>query len=593
VSGSNLHVAWARLFVRALAASGVSHLVVSPGSRSTPLVLAAACEERLTCHVVVDERSAAFFALGQARVTGAPTALLCTSGTAGAHYFPAIIEASASFLPLVVVTADRPWEAYDAASPQTIDQTKLFGAYVRHFAELGLPDASPAAMRAVPRIAAQAVEKAMGPTPGPVHVNARFRKPLEPVAVSPGTARARDAWEDEWDRLMAIGAPRMHAACATSSLPSEAAIAELAAACARTTRGLVVCGPAPAHDAGARRDAVLAFARRAGFPVLAEATSQLRFGGDGRGPVTGAFDAILRDPGARPRLAADLVIEIGAPATSSGYATFLAEQPPARRIVVAAHGWNDPAGGATDIVRGEAAAVFRALAEHLPPGPRSGAFADDFARAEAAVWTAVGEELEEGALTEGRVARDLVLAIPEGGTLVVSNSNPVRDVDTYAPPTKRGITVLHQRGASGIDGLLSGAAGARTVTRGPLALLTGDLAFLHDLGGLAVARATKGPLAIVVVQNGGGRIFEQLPIARATDAATLSRFFVTPEPVDLAHATAAFGVRHCVARTPAELSRALADALVAERPVVVEAIVEPNAAARRARVWSEWPRRLA
>lgn len=577
--------------MRALATSGVKHLVVSPGSRSTPLVLAAAREERLTCHVVVDERSAAFFALGQARATHVPTALLCTSGTAGAHYFPAIIEASASFVPLVVVTADRPWEAYDAAAPQTIDQTKLFGGYVRHFAELGLPDASAAAMRAVPRIAAQAVERALGPTPGPVHVNARLRKPLEPVAAPPGSPR--EAWEDEWDRLMAIGAPRVHAAVATSAAPSDAVIAELAAVCARASRGLVVCGPAPVHDADARRDAVLPFARRVGFPVLVEATSQLRFGGDGRGPVLGAFDGVLRDPAARARLAADLVIEIGAPATSSAYATFLAEQPPARRVVVAAHGWNDPAGGATDLVRGDPATVVRALAERLPAGARTNALAEAFTRAEAAVWGVVREELEEGVLTEGRVARDLVEALPEDATLIVSNSNPVRDVDTYAPPTRRRLAVLHQRGASGIDGLVSGAAGARAVARGPVALLVGDLAFLHDLGGLAVLRATRGPLVVVVVQNGGGRIFEQLPIARATDVATLGRFFVTPEPVDLAHATAAFGVAHRSVRTPAELSAALRDALVSDVPVVVEAIVEPNAAARRARIWSEWPRRLA
>jgi 2-succinyl-5-enolpyruvyl-6-hydroxy-3-cyclohexene-1-carboxylate synthase len=582
---SNLHVAWARLFMRALATSGVTSLVVSPGSRSTPLVLAAAEESGLTCHVVVDERSAAFFALGQARLTGAPTALLCTSGTAGAHYFPAIIEAAASFVPLVVVTADRPWEAYDAAAPQTIDQTKLFGAYVRHFAELGLPDASATAMRAVVRIAAQAVERSLGPTPGPVHVNARFRKPLEPV---PGAAR--EAWHDAWDALMAKGAPRVHAA---HVVPADAALADVAAVLSRATRGLIVCGPeGPSCDADARREAVVALARATGFSLFAEATSQVRFGGAERGvPVLGALDAMLRDPASRAALAADVVVEIGAPATSGAYATFLAEQPPAHRVVLAAHGWNDPAGGATDLVRGEPTLVCRALAARVVAAARS---ASDVAeRAEAAVWSVVHEELEEGALTEGRVARDVVDALPEGGVLVLSNSNPVRDVDTYAAPTKHAFRVVHQRGASGIDGLLSTAAGARAATPAPVALLVGDLAFVHDVGGLAQVRRSKGPLAIVVVQNGGGRIFEQLPIARATDAATLSRFFVTPEPVNVAGVAAAFGVRHVTAHTPAELSTALRDALASEAPIVIEAVVEPNAAARRARVWSEWPRRLA
>ena len=183
MSRSNLHLAWARLFLRSAAAAGVTDVVLSPGSRSTPLTIAAATTSELRAHVIVDERGAAFFALGQARVTGRPSLLICTSGTAGAHWLPALIEASQSFVPLIAVTADRPWELQDSAAPQTIDQLKLFGDHVRHYAELGLPDPSPGALRAVPRIAAQAVARALGPVPGPVHINARFRKPLEPVEV--------------------------------------------------------------------------------------------------------------------------------------------------------------------------------------------------------------------------------------------------------------------------------------------------------------------------------------------------------------------------------------------------------------------------
>ena len=594
---SNLHVAWARLFVRALVTSGVSHLVVSPGSRSTPLVLAAAREERLTCHVIVDERSAAFFALGQARATGAPTALLCTSGTAGAHYFPAIIEASASFVPLVVVTADRPWEAYDAAAPQTIDQTKMFGGYVRHFAELGLPDASPAAMRAVVRIAAQAVESSLGPTPGPVYVNARFRKPLEPV--KPSAESAREPWEDTFDALMAKGAPRI---AAPRAVADAAIVAEVTEACRRSTRGLIVCGPMGlATDGEARRVDVAALQRATGFPILAEATSQQLFAVESRGVrIFGAFDAILRDRACRARLAADVILEIGAPPTSSAYATYLAEHPPGVRAVIAAHGWNDPVGGATHILRGDEREVCAAIDPRLgwDVVAKKNELLAPLADAEAAVDALLQEELASGVLTEGRVAHDVVEALA-AGTLVVSNSNPVRDLDLYAAPRESrsvhggDLRVLHQRGASGIDGLVSSAAGVRSVSDAPVVLLTGDLAFLHDLGGLAAARHTKGPLVVVVVQNGGGRIFEQLPIARAIDDATLGRFFVTPEPVDLAHATAAFGVAHRTARTPAELAGALEYALAAEVPVVVEAIVEPNAAARRARIWADWPARRA
>lgn len=205
--GSDLHSAWARLFFSSLASAGLREIVISPGSRSTPLALAAAAEARLRVHVLIDERDAAFFALGQARRSGRASALLCTSGTAAAHYLPAILEASQSHVPLLAITADRPWEAYDAASAQTLDQVKLYGDAVRHYAELGLPDASPGALAAVVRIAAQALYATTAPRPGPVHLNARFRKPLEPVAVA-----GREPFADRIEALLRAGAPRVFAA---------------------------------------------------------------------------------------------------------------------------------------------------------------------------------------------------------------------------------------------------------------------------------------------------------------------------------------------------------------------------------------------
>jgi 2-succinyl-5-enolpyruvyl-6-hydroxy-3-cyclohexene-1-carboxylate synthase len=585
---TNLHIAWAKLFMRALATSGVRDVVVSPGSRSTPLVVAAAEEEAITCHVVVDERSAGFFALGQGRATGRPTALLCTSGTAAAHYYPAILEASAAFIPLVVVTADRPWEAYDAASPQTIDQAKMFGASVRHYAELGLPDAAPAAMSAVVRVAAQAVAGSMGPQPGPVHVNARFRKPLEPVSVD----RA-EPWQADWERLMAKGAPRVYSA---HSSPDARTVDALVSLCASSPRGLIVCGPAEgAVDGAERRDAVVSLAKATGYPVLAEATSSVRFGGDGRGAViVGAFDAVLRDAKSRVALAdLDLVIELGRPPTSAAYASWLGEHPPARRAVLSAHGWNDPAATASDFFACEPSSLARAAAERLSPHEASRALAAAWAVRERAVVGVVREEIASGMFTEGRVAHDVVAALPAGSSLLLSNSTPVRDVDLYASPSSRGLHVLHQRGASGIDGMLSGAAGARGATSGPLLLLAGDLAFLHDIGGLAVLRKAKGPLVVVVVDNDGGRIFEQLPVSRAVKPETLSRFFVTREPIDTRGACAAFGVRAAVVTTPAELDASLREGLSMSEPLVIVAKVDARSRERRARIWAEWAPRIS
>jgi 2-succinyl-5-enolpyruvyl-6-hydroxy-3-cyclohexene-1-carboxylate synthase len=573
-AASNLHVAWAKLFLRAAACSGVTDLVLSPGSRSTPLAIAAAEEPRLRLHVIVDERSAAFFALGQARVTGRPSMLVCTSGTAGAHYYPALIEASQSFVPLLAVTADRPWELQDAAAPQTIDQAGLFGGFVRHHAELGLPDAAPSALRAVPRIAAQAVARALGPTPGPVHVNARFRKPLEPVVSS-----VREAWEPLWETLMARGAPAAHA---PSCAPPADVIAELVERVAHAERGLLVCGPAPLAQAEGR-DAILALARRTGFPLLAEATSQLRFGGDRAGVATcSAFDAVLRVPALRAGQAPDLILELGAPPTSSGYAELLAQSPGAARFVIAPHGWNDPQGDAAALVHAEPGVLARALADALPDRAATSAWAAALTSADARAQAVTDRALAEAGFTEGAVARAMLAACPEGAILVIGNSTPVRDLDAYCPASGRDVRVLHQRGASGIDGLVSGAVGASTVSAQPVALLLGDVSLLHDLTALGLAHLAgrDAPLVIVVVQNGGGRIFEQLPIARALGAELFERTFATPQAVRFEHAAAAFGVPYARATSASGLAEALTAAWSRRGATLIEAVVPPHDGAK-------------
>jgi 2-succinyl-5-enolpyruvyl-6-hydroxy-3-cyclohexene-1-carboxylate synthase len=580
VTRSNLHLAWARLFLHAAASAGVTEVVLSPGSRSTPLAVAALESASLRTHVIVDERTAAFFALGQARVTHRPSLLLCTSGTAGAHYFPALIEAAQSFLPLLVVTADRPWELQDAAAAQTIDQRRLFGAFVRHYAELGLPDPSPSALRAVPRIAAQAVALSLGPTPGPVHVNAAFRKPLEPQI-----PEGPEPWEPLWSTLMERGAPRVHPAIAA---PDERALGELIERITRAERGLIVAGPAPL-TAPRDRDALLHFARATGFPLLAEGTSQLRFGGDRRDlPAISSFDALLRAPEFRARSGADLVLEIGAPPTSAGYAELLAHHPPSARVVIAPHGWNDPHGDASTLIVADPAELARRLLDRLPRRSSPSPWAERFLRADSIARRASVQSADEAALSGALVARRIVEQAPAGSLLVIGNSTPVRDLDAFCPASDKPLSILHQRGASGIDGLVSGAAGARSASDQPVTLLLGDLSLLHDLGGLCLLRKVDGPLVIVVVQNGGGAIFEQLPIAKSVDAAILERGFTTPEDIDFAAAAAAFGVPYLRAERPAELDAALAAGWSARGATLIEAVVPPGEGARRmGKLWAD------
>ncbi|MCE9576382.1 MAG: 2-succinyl-5-enolpyruvyl-6-hydroxy-3-cyclohexene-1-carboxylic-acid synthase, partial [Deltaproteobacteria bacterium] len=305
---------WAEVVVGALADGGVEFVVVSPGSRSTPLAIALARNSRLAIEVVIDERAAAFVALGRARASGRPTALVCTSGTAAAHYFPAIIEAGQADIPLIALTADRPPELQDAGAPQTIDQRKLFGDHVRGFAELGAPGGGALGLRAARRAIAQAVQLARGPRPGPVHVNVPLRKPLEPAAPATDEERAlaEVAMELAAHPLIAP-APR--------TIASDAAIAAIIRAIAGAPRGLIVAGPAAVDR---DREAAFALARATGFPLLAEATSQLRFGRPDDVVACDAFDLVLAARKTDPALVPDLIVQLGGEPTAGGWAPWLA-----------------------------------------------------------------------------------------------------------------------------------------------------------------------------------------------------------------------------------------------------------------------------
>lgn len=578
MSGSNLHIAWARLFLRGLATAGVREVVISPGSRSTPLVLAAAMEPSVRCHVIVDERSAGFFALGQARVTGRPTVLICTSGTAGAHYLPAVMEARYGGIPLIAVTADRPWEAYDCGSSQTVDQVKLYGQQVQGYFELGLPDASPTAMRAVVRIAAQAVHRSRWPVPGPVHVNARFRKPLEPARET-----NTEPWQSEWECAMTAGAPTMDE---PKFEPSDVAVERLARRLAQSRRPVIACGPSFGPvDGGRLREGIATLARRIGAPIFAEATSQVRFGlSSPEVLVCGAFDALLRDHGFRSNHVPDAILEVGMPPVSSGYASWLDVHRNVPRFVVAPYGWHDPWGTARAMVFGDPVEVVWRLVRALETvrcGPSEG-WLDVFCRAERRAWACVASELESSEWTEGSIAHCIVESVPPETVVVVGNSNPVRDLDTYCAPSSRSVTVLHQRGASGIDGLVSAAAGTRSVCDRPVVLLLGDLSLLHDVTGLNAARRVGGPLVVVVVQNQGGRIFEQLPIGdRPELSEVVEEYFVAPQGLDFSHAAEMFGVKYRRVHTTSELTAALREGLSESTPWLVEALVNPREGVRR------------
>jgi 2-succinyl-5-enolpyruvyl-6-hydroxy-3-cyclohexene-1-carboxylate synthase len=572
----NLLTEWARLLVVSLADAGLRDLVVSPGSRSTPLVAAALASKRLAMHSVVDERSAAFFALGRAKATGSPSAVLCTSGSAAANYLPAVVEAASARVPLLVLTADRPFELHDCSASQTMDQTRLYGAYARRFVDLGMPEAERMALLALRRRAMQCMAETLAPEGGPVHVNVRARKPLEPVAGTSDRARELSALVDE---VLRTPLPRRDRG---SVQPARDAIAHLASAVRRARRGIIVCGPSEmgADDvAGAVSDVV----RATGFPVYAETTSQIRFGQTGtpEALTLDALDVLLRVPGFRSAFAPDLVLSIGEPPISAAWERFVCEHPNLERHVIARAGWPDPASSARSLLIADPEASLRALAAALP-GPEAsvGPWALELAGANRVAWSAVGDVLSsDERLSEGAALRAISEVLPRGSLLGLGNSLPVRHADVFCRSRAGAdVAVWSQRGVSGIDGVVSGAAGAADASGRPTVLVVGDVSAIHDMGGFAVAKGVRTPFVVVVLNNGGGRIFEQLPLAAAGLSSTSESFWTTPHGVRFEALAAVFDVSFASVANEGALRAALVAGLSRSGCTLVEAVVPPHGA---------------
>ncbi|HVW26599.1 MAG TPA: 2-succinyl-5-enolpyruvyl-6-hydroxy-3-cyclohexene-1-carboxylic-acid synthase [Polyangiaceae bacterium] len=572
----NLLSEWARLLVVSLADAGLRDLVVSPGSRSTPVVAAALASKRLRMHSVVDERSAGFFALGRAKATGSPAAVLCTSGSAAANYMPAVVEAASARVPLLVITADRPFELHDCGAAQTMDQTRLYGTYARRFVDLGMPDTERAALVALRRRAAQCIADTLGPEPGPVHVNVRARKPLEPVAGKSDGARALTHAIDD---ALRTPLPRHEHG---SKQPAQGAIDCVARAARSAKAGVIVCGPAEI-GAGELAARVSAIARATGFPVYAEATSQLRFARTDlpEALTLDALDVLLRVPSFRQAFAPDVVLQIGEPPTSGAWERLVAERPSLERHVVARAGWPDPASSARSLIIADVACALDALAKALPSEQTPPlAFARELSRLNRAAWSAVADVLAaDERLSEGAALRVVAEALPEGALLGLGNSLPVRHADVFCRARAGAdIAVWSQRGVSGIDGVVSGAAGAADASGRPTVLVVGDVSAIHDMGGLAVAKLVHTPFIVVVLNNAGGRIFEQLPLAAAGLDATSESFWTTPHHANFEALAGVFDVPYSKARTATELSAALRDGLSRAGCTFVEAVVPPHGA---------------
>ena len=516
-----------RTFTAQLRASGVQHVVIAPGSRSTPLTIAFVRDQGFTPWLQLDERSAAYFALGLARQLRAPVALVCTSGTAAANFAPAVAEAWLSRIPLVLLTADRPPELRDIGANQTIDQAAMYGTSVKRSVELPIADGTEVLLRYVRATAARMVALAVEAPAGPVHINVPLREPLlDPSIELPALAPA-DAIE---------------VASARPGEPSMELLERIALQCIGR-RGLIICGP---ESYGLPAAAITALADALGWPVLPDPLSGLRVGTHRLGHVVEAYDPLLRSPRFAAAVAPEVVLRFGGTMSSRALQLFLAACTPRQIVVDVPGGWRDAEAEASMVVHADPAAFCEALVTMIE-ARRHAAAAPDVRWL--TTWIEANRVAREAMRTaldameepfEGRASVELGEAMPNGSTLVIGNSMAIRDSEAFYPSNMRDVRLVGTRGASGIDGVISTAAGAAAAGQGPVALLIGDLSFFHDMNGLWAVQRHQLPLAIVLVNNDGGGIFHFLSQPEAAKD-KFEEWWGTPHGLEFRHAVEMYG----------------------------------------------------
>lgn len=629
--------ATAAAFAARLAALGVTDAVISPGSRSAPLALCFHACDGLRTWVQIDERSAGFFALGLGRATGRPAVLVCTSGTAAANYLPAVVEAHHAGVPLIACTADRPPERRGWGEPQTIDQIGLYRPAVRWDCDLPVPDHTSAA--AASGWAEAAFAAAVGPDPGPVHLNWPFREPLEPPASGgwpPGNPEATAAGPsgiaadsarppsetgtnptrppsetaaDSARRLTvaADGSEPSGAGPLTDGnlVPARIELGELAELIEGCDRGVVVAGPWPTGGLEAERAwaaAAAELAGRAGWPLIGEPIAHVRGLGhragayvvttadhplsqrpteaptpSGAACVVTAADHLLSDEALARQMRPDAVVMVGRTPTTKPVRLWLERTRPEHVVVIDPADRRRQAAPALRLTGWVQTPVDRLGLGPAPASERSAerrGWLDAWARLESQARSALDREIAAGPLLSALTARTVVASLPAGSVLLASNSLPVRDLDAFVPDTGA-VTVVGNRGASGIDGTASTALGlAAADPARPVALYTGDLALLHDLSGLAAAARLGLHLTAVCVDNGGGGIFSLLPVADRIDADDFDALFRTPPGADFEALDGFAGIRVRRAES-AEALAAAVEAAAADRAPGVDLVVVP------------------
>lgn len=537
----NVNTLWASVLVETLYRCGLTMAVICPGSRSSPLTVAFANHPQIKTIPILDERSAAFFALGRAKKTGLPTTLVCTSGTAGANFYPAVIEAKESGIPLIIFTADRPPELRNCHAGQTIDQVKLYGNLPNWQCELALPEAKLEMLRYLRQNMIQAWSRSRVPTPGVVHINLPFREPLAPTLQPELVAFSNQFQAQDFFAVVATSPPVKPP---TFSLPW---------ATWQNQSGIIIAGLAQPQNPQLYCQAIANIAKLLSFPVLAEALSPIRNYAALNPYLVSTYDAILRQDNLAKKLLPKVVIQIGELPTSKQLRNWLQNINVPRWIIDSRVENFDPLHGKTIHINSSVEQVDQNMDFSLEKFQPS-IYCQQWCQLEAQTRKKLDSTLESiTEICEGKAAWLLSRSLPTATPIFIANSMSVRNAEYFWQPTNSQVVPYFSRGANGIDGTLSTALGIAYGDAG--VLLTGDLALLHDTNGFLIHRKFQGHLTIVVINNNGGGIFEMLPIANF--ASEFEEYFATPQSVNLAQLCTAYNVEHRLIENWQELEELL------------------------------------
>jgi 2-succinyl-5-enolpyruvyl-6-hydroxy-3-cyclohexene-1-carboxylate synthase len=540
----NTNILWASILVETLSRSGLKTAIICPGSRSTPLAVALAQSETIEVIPVLDERSAAFFGLGIAKRTGLPAVLVCTSGTAGANFYPAIIEAKESRIPLLVLTADRPPQLRECHSGQTIEQIRLYGSYPNWQTELAIPSPKLEQLRYLRQTIVYAWERSLFPVPGVVHLNIPFDDPLAPVPDGKDLSFIESQLTSQ-DFFAGISplefTPTFGVGVSLCASTYRVYINNQIEQWQNYQKGIIIGGLAQPKDP---KEYCLAIARLSevlGFPVLAEGLSPLRNYADLNPHLICTYDLILRNPELAEKLTPEIVIQVGELPTSKELRSWLTKTQSRRWVIDSSHHNFDPLHGSTTHIRSTLESLVKAIDSSLNYAPNLD-FLNQWHQVELQVREAVVTKMASSdRLIEAKVSWLLSQSLPSQTQLFVANSMAVRDIEFFWMPNNLEIKTFFSRGANGIDGTLSTALGIAYHQKHTI-LLTGDLALLHDTNGFLINRKNTINLTIILINNNGGGIFESLPISKFEPP--FEEFFATPQNIDFEKLSQTYGIEY-------------------------------------------------